>query len=157
MRRICTATVDCTIPTSPVYTVSYTTEGPLEVSIVGFDWANDGSCEDVKVIGYAVGDTPGDCGAPSVAPALTCCTQPCFPHVLGNYTTNSEHPTWDLSPYLGPGVAGCSSGMWRLVETGYNLTYNTGSVAADGTLVGLPASFTGSSYNGYMELRIECP
>jgi hypothetical protein len=82
-----------------------------------------------------------------------CC---CKPKILASYTTNSSHPTWDLTPWQGDGQAPPGS-FWRLRERGAGLLYGSGTVDENGKLVGLPNSFTSNySYDGYMQLEIGC-
>ena len=102
---------------------------------------------------------------------------------IATFTTNGNDPSrssWDLTPYKTAGM-GPPGGTWRIIEVGYNLQYQTGKIAADGTLVandyqpptvnaiatraayestpsGLPDSFDSHySYDGYMELQVEEP
>jgi len=83
-----------------------------------------------------------------------CC---CKPKILASYTTNSSHPVWDLTPWQGANQAPSGS-VWRLRERGAGLIYGSGTVDANGRLVGLPDSFRSSySYDGYMQLEIGCP
>lgn len=89
------------------------------------------------------------------------CSECCTPYVLASFTTNSSNPTWNLTPYQGPGKA-TPCAFWRLIETGscypYSYPwYGAGCVDSTGRLVGLPSSFTSQySYNGYMQLQIGC-
>ena len=54
----------------------------------------------------------------------------------------------------GKGTPGC---RWRLVEVSRDREYYSGDVDCDGELVGLPPEYVSSySYDGYMELQIEC-
>jgi len=86
----------------------------------------------------------------------TCCGD-CDPYVMAKMTTNSANPTWDLTPYQGPGKARSGSTHWRIIERGYRSQYSTGTVNDERELVALPNRFrTGYSYNGYMELQIGC-
>jgi len=89
------------------------------------------------------------------------CSECCTPYVLASAVTNSGNPTWNLTPYQGPGKA-TPCAFWRLIETGncYPAAYpwyGAGCVDSTGQLVGLPSSFTSRfSYNGYMQLQIGC-
>ena len=87
-----------------------------------------------------------------------CC---CKIKVLGSFTTNSQNPVWDLTPFQGDDQASPGA-YWRLIEMGSCYPgsypwYGAGCVNEDGKLVGLPNQFTsGFYYNGYMELQIGC-
>ena len=88
----------------------------------------------------------------------TCCE--CEPFVLAQTVTNSSNRTWDLTPYQGPDQAPPGT-YWRLIELGSCYPggypwYGAGCVDGDGKLAGLQGSFTGQSYNGYMDLQIGC-
>ena len=89
-----------------------------------------------------------------------CCD--CTPYNVATYVTNKaveSRKTWDLTPYQGPGIAtsGRICGKWRIHERSAGLDYGTGIVLPDGTLLGLPDSFTSNySYNGYMALQVGC-
>lgn len=55
---------------------------------------------------------------------------------IASFIANASDParsSWDLTPYKTAGIAK-PGGTWRLFETGYNLLYYRGVVAADGTL-----------------------
>ena len=87
-----------------------------------------------------------------------CCVPPCTPAIIASYTTSLPYnPTWDLTPYQGAGIATGNTNRWLLIEVGLNVTHGSGNVALDGTLTGLPASFTTTyDYNGYMQLQVGC-
>ena len=66
--------------------------------------------------------------------------------------------SFDLTPYQGAGFLGDGNSLkWRIVETGYGVTYGSGTVAQDGTLSALPASIAGNQcYPGHLQLQIGC-
>jgi hypothetical protein len=87
--------------------------------------------------------------------------------VLGTFVVNGADEGMaeaDLTDYHGP-VMGDSGAYWRLMEVGEahalngsagctGVSYGSGTIAADGTLVGLPARFRSTySYTGYLELQ----
>ncbi len=61
-------------------------------------------------------------------------------HTIYSFVTNASHSTEDLSALFNrPGVAprylnSKPAGGWNLTETGYSLTYNSGSLGANGEL-----------------------
>jgi len=81
----------------------------------------------------------------------------CSTTVIARYTTNRDNPTWDLTPYQGAGV-GKPNTFWRVYETSGGVEYHRGNIDENGTLTGLPSSFTSSYYyDGYMQLQQGCP
>jgi len=86
-----------------------------------------------------------------------CC---CQEKVIAQTITNSQNRVWDLTPYQGMHI-GTPGAFWRLIDLGSCYPgnypwYGAGCIDEDGVLVGLPPSFTGSSYNGYMYLQQGC-
>ena len=90
------------------------------------------------------------------------CPCACDPYNIATYVTNKTveaRKTWDLTPYQGPGIAtsGLICGRWRIHERSAGLNYGNGIILPNGTLLGLPDSFTTTfSYNGYMALQVGC-
>jgi hypothetical protein len=84
---------------------------------------------------------------------------------LTHFVTNGSHPSQPLGQYFGtPGVAETfrKNGTWRLIETGFGLTYWEGQVAPDGTLLppnpqppGFPTFTSPYGYDGFLELQVE--
>lgn len=89
------------------------------------------------------------------------CSECCTPYVLASFTTNSDTPYWDLTPYQGAGKA-TPCAFWRLIETGSCFPYSypwygAGCVNHAGQLVNLPGLFHSHYYyNGYLQLQIGC-
>jgi hypothetical protein len=103
----------------------------------------------------------------------SCCD--CTPKNLSSYTTNSAHPNWMMSAFIGDncdGVAKC--GRWRIIEitvagdhNPYCTIYATGVINENRRLVGLaeyllaqsgvPGRFHSNySYDGHMRLQQGC-
>ncbi len=77
---------------------------------------------------------------------------------LVGVTNLNTNPTISLVPWQGPGIGPTSvdgtSYWWRLREN-FTTEYGAGPVAADGTLTGLPSSFTTRyAYDGYIYIYI---
>ena len=66
--------------------------------------------------------------------------------------------SFDLTPYKDTAFLGDGHlRSWRVIETGYGVTYGYGNVAYDGTLIGLPDSIPGNEcYPGHLQLQIGC-
>lgn len=69
--------------------------------------------------------------------------------------TNSKNPSISLPQSVSKEYVGWS---WSLIETGHSLTYQSGKVGRDGSLIGISSTFTSIySYNGYMCLKLNPP
>ena len=87
-----------------------------------------------------------------------CCICECTPKILVKYILHPK-TTWDLTPYQTLGFAKPApyERVWLIKECSRGVTYQSGEINHEGTLVGLPSSFDAKySYDGYMTIQQLC-
>ncbi|MFH1969139.1 MAG: hypothetical protein ABIJ53_02345 [Verrucomicrobiota bacterium] len=76
-----------------------------------------------------------------------------------------DDSTWDLSPYMGPGIATQGGDYWRVAEQSWGWGLLSGCVEDDGSLNGISKEFDNSveegielpvMYGGAFVLEIGC-